>query len=84
MVAWRKCAKHQLRFYEHFFRIFLNKGRKSRDYNPLQTVRCFPLRVYNTDQSKESVRTHINSLETSDELVEIIEMKRMNFFEQSQ
>ena len=40
-----------------------------RDYNPLQTVRCYPLGVDNTDQDKNLVGNHIISLETLDELV---------------
>ena len=34
---------------EHFFDIFFTV-RKFRGYNHLQTVRCFPFRVHNTDQ----------------------------------
>ena len=65
---------------EHVFYIFL-KGTKPRGYNPLQTVRCLPLLLHKADHSKESVGNYIISLETSDELAEIIELKRMNFFE---
>ena len=56
----------------------------SRGYDSLQTVRCLPLFMHNTDQSEESLGNYIISLETSDELVEIIESKRTNFFEFSQ
>ena len=52
------------------FLSYLAKSRKSRSYYPLQT-----------DQSKESLGNYIVSLKTSDELAEIIESKRMNFFE---
>ena len=52
----------------------------SKGYNPLQTVRCFLLCVYNTDQSKESEGNYIISSESLDELVEIIESKGMIFF----
>ena len=45
------------------------------------TLRCFPLRLHDTYQSKESAGNYIILLETLDELVEIIELKRMNFNE---
>ena len=67
---------------EHFFHIFLKA--ESRVYNPLQTVRCFPFNVHNTDQNKDLGGNYIISLETLNELVEMIESKRMDFFEVSQ
>ena len=60
---------------------YLSKARKSRGSHPLQTVRCLPLLAHDTNQSKESVGNYIIYLETSDELVEITESKRVTCFE---
>ena len=61
---------------EHCLHIFP----KAEGHNPLATVRCFPLLVHNTDQSKDLAGNCIIFLETFDELVKIIESKRINLF----
>ena len=53
---------------EHLFQ-YLFEARKLRGYNSLRTVRCFPLGIDNTDQSKDLVGNYIIFLETLDELV---------------
>ena len=49
------------------FLSYLFKAIKSRGYNPLQTLRCFPLGVYNTDQGKDLVGNYIISYSTTTE-----------------